>query len=153
MPRRTLKVNRLFGGIYRLHLQGWKISWARYLCDIPTCHLISHWYLAQFILHPQTLVDAQQTTSCYIPVPLISHHNIMKNMLLTDSHMSLCLQFHHCQSQSDSQPLSFHAGKPANCFHAGILLGLFFNLEDGGNIFLRNVGWLSMGYMALYLRR
>jgi hypothetical protein len=26
------------------------------------------------------------------------------------------------------------------CFHIGILLSLFFELEDGGDIFLRNVG-------------
>jgi hypothetical protein len=26
------------------------------------------------------------------------------------------------------------------CFHAGFLLGLFFGLEDGGDMFLRNVG-------------
>jgi hypothetical protein len=28
---------------------------------------------------------------------------------------------------------------PATCFHAGFLLGLFFDPEDGGDIFLRNV--------------
>jgi hypothetical protein len=28
----------------------------------------------------------------------------------------------------------------ATCFHAGLLLGLFFNPEDGGDMFLRNVG-------------
>jgi hypothetical protein len=28
-------------------------------------------------------------------------------------------------------------------------LGLPFNLEDGNNIFLRNVGWLSADYIAL----
>jgi hypothetical protein len=27
----------------------------------------------------------------------------------------------------------------ATCFHAGFLLGLFFDPEDGGNMFLRNV--------------
>jgi hypothetical protein len=27
----------------------------------------------------------------------------------------------------------------ATCFHAGILLRLFFETEDGGDIFLRNV--------------
>jgi hypothetical protein len=89
MPCSPLKVNRRFGAIYRLHLQGWRISWARYLCDIHTCHLISHWYLAQFILHPRRLVDAQQITSRYTLVPLIFHHNKMKNMPLTNRHMSM----------------------------------------------------------------
>jgi hypothetical protein len=27
-----------------------------------------------------------------------------------------------------------------NCFHAGFFLGLFFDSEDGGDMFLRNVG-------------
>jgi hypothetical protein len=35
-------------------------------------------------------------------------------------------------------------------FHAGFLLALFFNPEDGSYIFLRNVGYLSTDYMALY---
>jgi hypothetical protein len=43
----------------------------------------------------------------------------------------------------------------SDCYllHASLLLGLFFDLEDGGDIFLRNVSWLSMDYMALYPRR
>jgi hypothetical protein len=28
----------------------------------------------------------------------------------------------------------------ATCFHAGFLLGLFFDVEDGGNMFLRKIG-------------
>jgi hypothetical protein len=28
----------------------------------------------------------------------------------------------------------------ATCFHAGFLIGLFFDREDGGDMFLRNVG-------------
>jgi hypothetical protein len=36
----------------------------------------------------------------------------------------------------------------ATCFHAGFLFGVFFGPEDGGNMFLRNVGWLSTVYMA-----
>jgi hypothetical protein len=37
--------------------------------------------------------------------------------------------------------------------HAGFLLGLFFDPENGGDVFLRNVGWLSKGYTAFYPRR
>jgi hypothetical protein len=45
--------------------------------------------------------------------------------------------------------------KPTNYYllHAGFLSGLLFDPEDGGDIFLRNVGWLSTDYMALYPRR
>jgi hypothetical protein len=28
-------------------------------------------------------------------------------------------------------------------FHAGILIGMFFDSEDGDDMFLRNVGWLQ----------
>jgi hypothetical protein len=35
----------------------------------------------------------------------------------------------------------------------GILLRLFFYPEDGGDMFFRNISWLSMDYTALYIRR
>jgi hypothetical protein len=34
--------------------------------------------------------------------------------------------------------------------HAGFLLGLFFDPEYGGDLFLRNVGLLSTDYMVSY---
>jgi hypothetical protein len=33
------------------------------------------------------------------------------------------------------------------------LLGLFFGPENGGDMFLRNVGWLLTDYTTLYPRR
>jgi hypothetical protein len=41
----------------------------------------------------------------------------------------------------------------ATCFHTGFLLGLFFYPEDGGDMFLRNVGWLSTDYTTLNPRK
>jgi hypothetical protein len=35
-------------------------------------------------------------------------------------------------------------------FHVGFLQNLFFYSEDGGDMFLRNVGKISAGYTALY---
>jgi hypothetical protein len=34
-------------------------------------------------------------------------------------------------------------------FHAGFLLSLFFNHEDGGNKFLQNISWLSIEYRVI----
>jgi hypothetical protein len=36
---------------------------------------------------------------------------------------------------------------------ACFLLDLFFDPEDGGEMFLQNIGWLSMDYTALYPKR
>jgi hypothetical protein len=39
----------------------------------------------------------------------------------------------------------------SSCYllHAGFLLGLFFNSEDGGNSFPQNIGSLSIDYVVL----
>jgi hypothetical protein len=38
------------------------------------------------------------------------------------------------------------------CFHAGFLLGLFFDPVDGGDMFLQNVGRFPTDNIALYTR-
>jgi hypothetical protein len=40
-----------------------------------------------------------------------------------------------------------------SCCHASFLLGLFFDLEDGGDKLFWNIGWLSSDYTALYSRK
>jgi hypothetical protein len=37
--------------------------------------------------------------------------------------------------------------------YADLLLGSFFYLEDGGDMFLRNVGWYSTDYTTSYPRK
>jgi hypothetical protein len=41
-----------------------------------------------------------------------------------------------------------HIALLATCFQAGFLLGLYFEPEDEGDIFLRNVGWFSKDCMV-----
>jgi hypothetical protein len=41
----------------------------------------------------------------------------------------------------------------ATCFLTGFLLSLFFDLEDEGNMFVRNISGLSIDYMELHARR
>jgi hypothetical protein len=47
-------------------------------------------------------------------------------------------------------------GKPiavlSTCFHAGFLLDLLFDPEDGRDMFLRKVGRISTDYMTLHPR-
>jgi hypothetical protein len=38
-------------------------------------------------------------------------------------------------------------------FHTDFLIILFFNIEDGGDVFLRNISWLSAEYTSLSTRR
>jgi hypothetical protein len=42
---------------------------------------------------------------------------------------------------------------PSSLLYASFLLNLFFDPADGGDMFLRNIGWLSTDYTALYPRR
>jgi hypothetical protein len=43
-------------------------------------------------------------------------------------------------------------GSVCYLLHSNFLLGSFYGPEDGGDIFLRNIGLLSMDYTALYPR-
>jgi hypothetical protein len=74
-PCSPLKVNRRFGGTYRLHLQG-------------RCHLISRWFLARLILRPcrwrrcssVTSVHFQRATWRYIPEDSTFHNHRSENL-------------------------------------------------------------------------
>jgi hypothetical protein len=51
------------------------------------------------------------------------------------------------------KPSNKPAWKQVASFHAGFLPDLFFDHEDGGDMFFRNVSWLSTDCTALYPRR
>jgi hypothetical protein len=51
------------------------------------------------------------------------------------------------------QETNVKAGLLATCVQTGFFLYLFLDLEDGGNMFLRKVGWFSSDYTTLYPRR
>jgi hypothetical protein len=44
-------------------------------------------------------------------------------------------------------------GKLSHLFHSGFLFSLFFDPEDGGDMFVRNIGLLSTDYTTLFPRR
>jgi hypothetical protein len=50
-------------------------------------------------------------------------------------------------------PSSRSKKKLITCFHAGVSLVIFFDPEDRGDMFLRNVGWLLMDYTAVCHRK
>jgi hypothetical protein len=47
---------------------------------------------------------------------------------------------------SEDEVASIIRAEEQDEFQAGFLLASFFHPDDGGDMFLRNVGWLSMGY-------
>jgi hypothetical protein len=56
-------------------------------------------------------------------------------------------------SEDDVASMLQSSGSACCLLHAGFLLALIFDLEDGDNMFPRNVGWLSRDYTALYPRK
>jgi hypothetical protein len=51
------------------------------------------------------------------------------------------------------QLMTSKLGSACRWLHAGFLVGFFFNPENGGDMFLRNVSRFSTNYTALYPRR
>jgi hypothetical protein len=67
------------------------------------------------------------------------------------SEMPSCLEILSCFPKNPNFRQMVHTA----CYflHDGFLLGLFFDTEDGSDMFLRNVGLVTTDYMALYPRR
>jgi hypothetical protein len=76
-PCSPLRINQRFGGKYRLHLQGRKISQARnqHESRCQACHLLACWFAEpisstlnmEAICSSETLVETQRTTWRHIP--------------------------------------------------------------------------------------
>jgi hypothetical protein len=70
----------------------------------------------------------------------IDRNNIWRRILI----MRLCRIWGY-------EEFCFVVRRKSYLFHAGFLRALLWNPEEGGDIFLGNVGWLSPDYTALYL--
>jgi hypothetical protein len=140
-PCSRLKVNRRFGGTCRLHLGYY------FLVGRDWVHLVLRPLLAPddrlwWLWNSWTNEDwqgkpkySEKTCPNACPPRIPNHQTLSSNP-------------------------GRRVGKPATkrlsygtVLQSGFLLLLFFNPEDGGNMFLRNVGWFSAGSTALYPRR
>jgi hypothetical protein len=74
----------------------------------------------------------------------------MQSIDVSEEHIAFIFRVEKYAKQDTSVKAG---GKQSHLFQADILLCLFFNPEDEGDMFLRNVDWLSTDYTALYDRR
>jgi hypothetical protein len=85
-PCSPLKVNRRFGGTYRLHLQGRKLSQPRNQLCLPhdftlfSCSFYSSALKMEAMCSSETSVGFQQTTRRYIPEDNILHNHRCENL-------------------------------------------------------------------------
>jgi hypothetical protein len=70
---------------------------------------------------------------------------IMKSIIFWDITPYSTLSVNRCFGGT----YRLHLQGIVTCFHTGFLFSLFFDHEDRGDMFLRNVGWHSMDYTAL----
>jgi hypothetical protein len=154
-PCRPLKVNRRLAGTCRLHLQGRRISQASYLhIDLRVCLSLdwekgvtetklkanfASFYVYDLIHFCENIVNipwlVKKTQQFYNKGRI----NILKSSIF----WTITLY----------SPLKANQILQSTSFHVGFLLLLFSYPQDEGDMFLRNVGWILTGYMALYPRR
>jgi hypothetical protein len=78
---------------------------------------------------------------------------VMKSTIFWDITPCSPLKVNRRLGGSNNKPSKKPAWKQVASLHTGFLLGLVFHPEDGGDMFLRNVGWFLTGNTALYPRR
>jgi hypothetical protein len=86
----------------------------------------------------KNLLDSSNSNNMKHLICILWQENTSSNMVNTEF-SSYLLGYNPVQSIESWQ-----------LFHAGFLLGLIFHHVDGGDIFLRNVGLLSMDYTVSY---
>jgi hypothetical protein len=106
MPCNRLKVNRLFGGTYRLHFQDRRISQSRnQLLLLPP----TRWFLAWLNLRPWRWRRFKRTTRRYIPEDRTLHNHGCENLR---SYMKV-FKFHRkVNSVSDFVPVQDFVQRP-----------------------------------------
>jgi hypothetical protein len=100
------------------------------ICTTLSCHLWLKYYFH---------VDHR-------PCTLIVHITVIVIIILSSPHHRTLLSKTLMWSRKQAE-------RACQLLHADLLLGLFLYLEGRGNMFLWNVGWLSMVYMVLHPRQ
>jgi hypothetical protein len=123
-----------FHSIHVFRLVVFIIKWL--LCQKQARELyyisLSHGKDLDLVTHKKASMHSYRTTRCHIPENN-NHHNhrsVVRTSGLT----------HLVVISLRTLPVSRNSILVASCFHTDFLLGLFFYPEDGGDIFLRNVG-------------
>jgi hypothetical protein len=99
---------------------------------VSACHLLSWWYIGRVLL-AACFHAIISVGFCLLPAFTLLYWSVSACHLLSRWYIGRFLLAYRCD--------------------AGIFLGLFFDPEDGDDIFPRNVGWLSTDHTALFHRR
>jgi hypothetical protein len=178
-PYSSLKCNLLFGGIFLLHFQSRKIKQAINQSR-AIAHAVSRWLptaaarvrarvWSSGICGGQSGAGASFLWVLWFPLPIFIPPNSPSSQ--SPRAGTIGQKWPTCRvdpvwtppppPSSQYANLNFFLELETNMkwvvsrtlVHAGVLLGLFFDPDGGGDMFLRKVGWVSTYCTVLYPRR
>jgi hypothetical protein len=128
------------------YILGQKIFW-KCIClfnELSVIHIIWCQMTGWWVNNELGRCGGKSNLKSYTSICLEGSRKTTKNFLsgcrIWGSHSDCYKEFHllgYNAMQSVECQLTFQR----TCFHAGFLLSLFFDSEDGGDMFLQNISW------------